>query len=280
MARISTFVDEAAEARYRSVYDDALAVLPDHERVDTDTEFGTVRALTFGDGDATPVVLLHGMSCTSAMWAPNIAALAAGRRVIALDAIADCGGSRQTAPISGRGDVVVSIVQSLAELGVERAHFVGLSYGAWAAAGCAVEAPELVASLSLLEPAATLHPIKAAYVLGLLASFVRRSPRRWDFLFHRRPFDELIALLDASRGFRPAGPLPHSLKDDELAAIVAPTQVILGSHSTTCDEARTRKRLATLPHVPVHVVEHAGHIVSVDQPEAVNRLLAAFIAKR
>lgn len=280
MPRISSFVNEAARERYRDVFRRALSTLPSHDIEQVRTDFGRVQVLSFGEGWEAPVVLLHGLSCTSAMWRDNVRALAENRRVVAIDIVTDCGGSVQSAPVASLEDLVRSITQTLDALGIHRAHFVGLSYGAWIGAGLALHEPDRVVSLSLLEPAGTIHGIKPAYVVGLLGSFLRRSARRWKFLFHRRPSDELIALLDASRGFRPRAPLPKVLADDQLARLRVPTQIILGRQSTTCDVKQTRARLAALPRdVPLHVVDDAGHIVSVDQPDVVNSLLVEFMRR-
>lgn len=279
MAPLSSFVNESARQRYRLIYDAALATLPRHTRKQIGTDFGSIQALDLGGGPGLPVVLLHGMSCTSAMWAPNMESLAARRRVIALDTVVDAGGSTQTAPVTDLADVARSVAQAIDGLGIRKAHFVGLSYGAWTAAGVALHEADLVASVSLLEPAMTIHRIKPAYLRGFLASFVRKSPRRWDFLFHRRPPDELIALLDASRSFRPRAPLPGVLPDQQLAAIDVPLQVILGDRSATCDASRTSSRLGeVLPGARVRVVPDAGHIVSVDQPDPVNMLVNDFLS--
>lgn len=280
MAKVGRFWSDEGEAEYRRVYDDARALWPEHEVRRVETRYGEVQTLTVGSGDATPIVLLHGMSCTSLMWRPNVEALAADRPVIAIDSIVDCGGSVQSSPAPDLDAVVDSIVQTLDGLGVQRAHLVGLSYGGWSAAGLAMQAPDRVASTTLLEPAATLHPIRPAYLLGFAASFVRQSPRRWKHLFARRPADDIISLLDASRRFWPASPLPTVFSDDDLAAFRGPLQVVLGERSTTSDPRRTRDRLATvLPQTPLTVIPGAGHVVSTDDPEAVNRLVLDFIAR-
>ncbi|MDO5678555.1 MAG: hypothetical protein Q4G35_13755, partial [Propionibacteriaceae bacterium] len=146
------------------------------------------------------------------------------------------------------------------------------------AAGVALQTPDLVASLTLMEPAMTLHRIRLAYFGGLLASFVRKSPQRWNFLFERPAPEELIALADASRTFRPAAPLPTLFSDDELARLAMPLQVILAGRSTTSNPDRVRDRLS-IHHrdAPVHVIPTAGHMVSVDAPVDVNRLLADWL---
>lgn len=276
---VGKFWSDEGERAYRSVYEGARALWPPHQVHQVPTRLGTVQALTLGEGDGTPVVLLHGMSCTSLMWRPNVEALAASRPVVAIDSIADCGGGTQTAPAPDLRALTDDVAEVLDALGIRRAHFVGLSYGAWVAAGMSLHHPARVASTSLLEPAATLNPIRPAYLLGFAASLVRRSPRRWKHLFARRPSDDLIALLDASRRYWPAAPLPTVFSDDDLASLEGPVQVILGGRSTTSDPDRDRRRVAeVLPGARLAVVPDAGHIVSVDDPAAVNALLLEFLA--
>ena len=77
MAKVGRFWSDEGEAEYRRVYDDARALWPEHEVRRVETRYGEVQTLTVGSGDATPIVLLHGMSCTSLMWRPNVEALAA-----------------------------------------------------------------------------------------------------------------------------------------------------------------------------------------------------------
>ena len=275
---VGRFWSAAGEAEYRRIYEEARALWPAHDVRRVDTSYGTVQTLTVGSGDATPVVLLHGMSCTSLMWRPNVEALAATRQVIAIDSIVDCGGGTQTSPAPDLSAVVDSVTQTLDGLGVERAHLVGLSYGAWTAAGLARLAPGRVASTSLLEPAATIQSLRPAYLLGFATSLVRPTPRRWKHLFARRPADDLVALLDASRRFWPAAPLPSVFGDDDLAALPGPIHVILGERSTATDAGYTRKRLGQLlPGAGLTVIPDAGHMVSIDAPDPVNDALLRFL---
>ncbi len=127
MARLSSFGSQSARQRYRLVYDAALATLPPHHIKQVSTDFGSIQALELGTGTGLPIVLLHGMSCTSAMWGPNLEVLSRDRRALALDSLVDAGGSTQTAPVTDLADVARSVAQALDGLGVKKAHFVGLS---------------------------------------------------------------------------------------------------------------------------------------------------------
>ncbi len=175
MAKVGRFWSDEGEAEYRRVYDDARALWPEHEVRRVETRYGEVQTLTVGSGDATPIVLLHGMSCTSLMWRPNVEALAAGRPVIAIHSIVDCGGSVQSSPVPDLEAVVDSIVQTLDGLGVQRAHLVGLSYGGWSAAGLAMQAPDRVASTMPPHRART-SPSRSPRACGLPSASSRAWP--------------------------------------------------------------------------------------------------------
>ena len=62
MAKVGRFWSDEGEAEYHRVYDDARALWPEHEVRRVETRYGEVQTLTVGSGDATPIVLLHGMS--------------------------------------------------------------------------------------------------------------------------------------------------------------------------------------------------------------------------
>ena len=85
-----------------------------------------------GNGD--PVLLLHGLGGELGVWEPVVDALAAQRDVIAVD----LPGFGASPPLDGGADptpgaIAVALVPFLDELGLERAHLVGNSLGAWVA---------------------------------------------------------------------------------------------------------------------------------------------------
>ncbi|WNG48179.1 hypothetical protein F0U60_31620 [Archangium minus] len=66
------------------------------------TRFGRTHVLVSGPREAPPFFLLHGMTGTSTMWAPNIAALARTHRVYMPEVPGDFGWSEIAPPGSGR----------------------------------------------------------------------------------------------------------------------------------------------------------------------------------
>src|SRR5579859_2178912 len=124
-------------------------------------------------GHGEPVVFIHGVFVANP-FRPLLAepALADRYRLIAYQRR----GYAESSPVAGQ----VSLARQAADcrallrhLGVERAHVVGHSFGACIALQLAMDAPETVQSLALLEPALTLGASAQPYREALTRSIQR-----------------------------------------------------------------------------------------------------------
>ncbi|MGD0703610.1 MAG: alpha/beta hydrolase [Trebonia sp.] len=102
-----------------------------------------------------PVVLIHAGVADRRMWDPIWPPLTRERDVVRLDlrGFGDSAG-RPNGPVSPAEDVL----GALADLGVDRCHLVGASFGAGVAVETALTRPPAVASLVLAPPAGALFP--------------------------------------------------------------------------------------------------------------------------
>jgi pimeloyl-ACP methyl ester carboxylesterase len=106
------------------------------------------------------VVCLHGIAQHGGIFAGLGERLAAGgRTVVALD-LRGHGASLREPPWN-TATHVADALEAVATLGVERATWVGHSFGGRVAAALASEAPEITARLALLDPALEVAPEKA-----------------------------------------------------------------------------------------------------------------------
>jgi pimeloyl-ACP methyl ester carboxylesterase len=107
---------------------------------------------THGGGDATPLVLLHGMAGSSQQWLPATLPLAGKRPLILPDFR---GHARSTSPedVSQYSIPIYAadIAAFLDALGIERAHIGGQSLGGFTSAQLAVDFPEKCASVLLCD---------------------------------------------------------------------------------------------------------------------------------
>jgi len=95
----------------------------------------------FGEGD--PVVLLHGGFGSVEMFGPNVAALAAGRRVIGVDLQSH--GRTPAADRPMRFETMADDIAALiGELGLSRADIMGFSLGGGVALRTAIQHPDVV----------------------------------------------------------------------------------------------------------------------------------------
>ena len=188
-----------------------------------------------GRADGVPLVLLHGGGSTiESTWGRVLPIFAAHRRVIALDEQAHGRTSDRDAPLTfeSSADDVAALLQHLR---VAQADLMGFSNGASVALKVAIRHPGLVRKLVFA------------------SSMTKRSgaqPQFWDFIAKARFEDMPQALKDA---FLRVNPDPAKLRnmhdkdlarmrnfqdvpDAEVAAIRAPTLVMLGDHDVVRPE--------------------------------------------
>ena len=264
-----------------------------------------VRVLSHGSG--TPVVLLHGVSLSAAVWAPLFAALH-GCRLLAVD----LPGHGLSDPVEYRRGEVREHAHRLLEdlfdaLELERAHVIGHSLGGmfalWHAARPAARIASLVAvgdpavalpgtrvrmPLSLLTvrgvgPAVLRSPSPRAAYRRLLAQGLGRAevaaapPALLEALrlSSRRPENArtVASLMRAIDGFR--RPRPESvLSSAELAAIATPTTFIWGTEDPYLSADAARPSIARMPAATLHELP-AGHGPWLVHPARTAELITA-----
>lgn len=111
-----------------------------------------VRIGRAGEGDATPVVLIHGYSGDLNNWLFNIEALAEKAPVIAVD-LPGHGGSTKDVGDGTLQALADTVAEALEAAGVVSAHLVGHSLGAAVAARIAADRSGFAQSLTLIAPA-------------------------------------------------------------------------------------------------------------------------------
>ncbi|MGI6874238.1 alpha/beta fold hydrolase [Amycolatopsis sp. 3B14] len=253
MSGLGGFRSAGERARYEAVYDEALRAMPEPAAVrDLPTAFGAVRVYRFGTG-GEPLVLLPGRCGTSVAFRAGIPALARRHRVHTVDPLGEPGRSEQTAPVRDGADQARWLDETLARLGLERAHLLGVSTGGWLAANLAVRRPERVASLTLADPVATFAPVPPGLVLRALPVGLRyvsswARPRFLRWATGADPADTVEGrLLSAGfQHFRTALPRPVPFTDEQLRALAMPVLAIIAGRSVVHDPRRAYARARAL----------------------------------
>ncbi len=280
-------------AIYEAAYSKAFDRLPRPTRtIDVSTSYGVVRVYEWVNPGAppTPVVLLPGRGSGVPMWSENLPSLAAQRTVYAMDALGDAGLSAQTVPLTTSADQAVWIDQTLASLGVSRAHIVGHSFGAASAASLAVHRPGRVASLTLLEPAFVLNWPPATTLAWSIPASLTFLPQSWRNTAIAKVAGEDPGAIDlddpvatmitvGNTGYSTALPTPSPLTEDQLRSLAAPTYVAIADGSPITNGVTSLEKAALIPTVEARIWPGTTHSLPMQVAEPLARELASFWAR-
>ncbi|GAA1700371.1 alpha/beta hydrolase [Kribbella yunnanensis] len=284
MSGIGHFTNAQAQASYLSLYDATIAAIPGSPTVhDIPTTFGQVRVYRFGSATGTPYMLLHGRGATTAMWEPNLAGLAASRTVYALDSLGEPGRSIQTLPIRTSADQAAWVLEVLDGLGIDRAHFAGVSGGGWLAFNQALHTPDRVATAALIEPAHVLARFSPKFLLGGL-SLLPGIPQRYGDRFlawvsgnpdMTLPISQLLTA--GMHNYRMSLPMPAYGTDAQLRSLQMPVLALLGGRTIPHNPHKAGHRAQSLiPTNQTEIWPEATHALSGEFPDQLNARLLKF----
>ena len=246
----------------------------------------SAQALQAGTG---PVVLLiHGVGLCAEAWGPQIPALAAGARVVAVD-MPGHGGSDPLPPGARLPEYVAWAARVVQALGAGPVSVAGHSMGALIAAGLAVDHPALVARAALLNgvhrrsPAARAAVLARADELAAGGDGIEGPLSRW--------FTEDQAALRAQaeawlRRVSPAGYAAayrafaegDACYADRLGEIRVPLLVLTADGDANSTPEMTRAMAAMAPQGRAVVIPGHRHMVNLTAPGAVTAALAEWLA--
>jgi 3-oxoadipate enol-lactonase / 4-carboxymuconolactone decarboxylase len=240
-----------------------------------------------GPDEAPPLVLLASVGGTTQMWTPVLGPLVEQFRVVRIDhrGHGDSPAARPSLPCS-IADLADDVVDTLDEVGIDRADIAGISLGGMTGMWLAVHRPERVKRLALLCTSAYLPPAQgwldraSAVRTGGMAAIVEPVVARWITAELADRDAELLAALKAML----AGVEPESYAQcceaiaamdlrPDLARIAAPTLVLAADHDTATPIEHARTVAAGIPDARLATVERAAHIATVEQPGHIASLL-------
>ncbi|MBM7368298.1 3-oxoadipate enol-lactonase [Gordonia hydrophobica] len=240
-----------------------------------------VHAVVAGDRDKPAVVLSNSLGSTHRMWDAQVDALAEHFLVVRYDTRGH-GNSPVPAGPYAIDDLADDVVDLLDGLGIERAHFVGLSLGGMTGMRLAARNPDRVNRLGLLCTAAVMGPaqnwtdrasaVRANGVSAIAEAVVSRwfAPGYLDARPDEKAYYESMVAATPDEGY--AGCCEAIAVMDQVAdlpSITAPTLAIAGAD----DPATGPDVLATIADGVVDgrllVVPDAAHMANAQHPEVV-----------
>jgi len=238
---------------------------------------GTIVAYDSGTGDGrTPVVLVHGINMSAAVW-EGLADELAPRRVVSID-LRGHGDSVMSGPYDAAG-YAADVLAVMDALGIERAHLVGTSFGGPVVATIAADAPDRVASITALGSAISAEGavdidegIKMLKEVGAL-DFFRGFMGQASFAPGTDP--ALIEAAAQQAGSRDVDVIAEIVRvaftadaSDAVNRSKAPALVLTGEFDMTCPIPAGEARAAGLGTELV-VLQGRGHMAMVEDPAAV-----------
>jgi pimeloyl-ACP methyl ester carboxylesterase len=214
-----------------------------------------------------PLVLLHGLTGSGADWAPVAARLAAGRRVIALDARGH-GLSDWSADAAYAGDAhFADVATALDALGVARCDLAGFSMGGSVAILVAGALPERVARLIVVDayPAPAMSPGSRA-IAEAVAALAMCDGLGFDPAIARRIAEELASGEACRLDLWPF-----------WEALRCPTLLVRGAWSDVLPAPLAAEMLARQPRARLATVPGVGHQIPFQRPRELAELIEDFL---
>lgn len=228
-----------------------------------------------------PLLLLPGMMCDARLFSPQIAAFSAERPVM-------------VAPMTAR-DSIEALASDILRHAPPRFALTGLSMGGIVAMEIIARAPDRVTHLALLDtnPAAEpparanarlpqIEAVRAGHLRRVMRdemkpNYLSDGPRKGQIL------DLCMAMAEAL-GPEVFAKQSHALASrpdqcDALRRVTVPTLVLCGKDDTLCPLDRHELLRDLIPAATLSVIEGAGHLPTLEQPERTNAALRDWLAR-
>jgi pimeloyl-ACP methyl ester carboxylesterase len=226
------------------------------------------------EGEGDPVVLLHGGLSDSTGWGSQTPALVQGRRVFLVDRRGHGKTPDTDAPFSYE-DMAAETIEFLEQVVGGSAALVGWSDGAIVALFVAMERPDLVPRQVLIGGSFHYDGLMPGFDLGddpsaddvaifkAMYEAVAVDPSHWPVFFAK-----------TMKLWREQ----PTLTVDHLAKVSVPTLVLVGDDDALSLE-HTVAMYEALQEAELAVVPGTSHVLTLEKPDLVNRLILDFLAE-
>jgi 3-oxoadipate enol-lactonase len=244
-------------------------------------------------GTGPLAIFLHGIGGNRTNWRDQLPAFSQVFHAVAWDARGYGDSDDYEGPLEF-GDFAADLRRVLDYFGAQRAHLIGLSMGGVIALDFVSRYRDRVATLTLCDSSAGFGSLSQAR----RAEFIRL--RQEPLLAGKEPRDIAPAVAQSLLGKNPragayeqlvasmsalhkhsylktiAGTVNYS-RNFDLEKIAAPTHVVVGEQDTLTPPAVSREMARRIPSAHLTIIEGAGHLSNIEQPEAFNRAVLGFL---
>jgi 3-oxoadipate enol-lactonase len=245
-----------------------------------------------GRTDRPVVMMSHSLGSSLAMWNPQMAALEPSFRVLRYDVRGHGGSEAPQGPYSLEL-LAEDAVGLLDALGIGACHWVGLSMGGMIGQALALDHAGRLLSASLCDTAAAVgedaQPVWQERIDTVrsrgVAALAEGTLERWftpPFLLRNPPEVELIRRLflsTPSEGYIGCiGAIRRLNHLGRLCGIRLPVLIVVGEDDQGTPVAASEAMRARIDGARMVILPSARHLSNVEQPEAFNAALVAFLS--
>jgi pimeloyl-ACP methyl ester carboxylesterase len=236
-----------------------------------------------GEGQRPPVVLIHGAGCTHLYWPSELRRLP-GYRVYAPDlpGHGKSGGRGQQSILAYADE----LLDWLTSLGLHSAVFVGHSMGSAIILSLALNHPEHVLGLVLIGGGARLR-VAPVLLEGAAqpTTFQNVIETIVSWSFSPQAPAQLVELAKQNMAETRPSVLHSDLlacdafdKSEHISEIRQPTLIICGEDDKMTPLRSSQFLSSSIANATLEIIPHAGHMVMLEQPQAVAEALARFLS--
>jgi 3-oxoadipate enol-lactonase len=254
------------------------------------------RLATWDSGDGTPLLFIHGVGTSGALWQKDLADLAADCRVIVYDRRGYGASSESPRDWEAHREDAAALLD---KLGAKPAVVVGYSGGATIALDLALQRPDLVREMVLLDPAFNLKRcITPGFIRHLFSARLlnrlgrpRRGAEHWmryvgsypagGSAFEKASAERRETLLRNASGIFAdfASGLGDHVPEDRLTGIEIRTTIVDCELSPPFLRRSCQRLRGLMPQARAVTLEHSGHHIGVDAHDELVALLSDVVAR-
>lgn len=261
----------------------------------TDFIPGPPRIAVDHTGSGPLVIFLHGIGGNRTNWHDQLPEFGRHFHAVSWDARGYGESDDYDGPLEF-GDFAIDLARVIDHFRARRAHLVGLSMGGVIALDFALRYPDRLATLTLCDSMPGFGHLTESQRREfirlrqepLLAGKEPRdiAPAVAKTLLSKSPrpgcFERLVASMAALHKESYIKTITGSVnyaRPLELEIITAPALVVVGAEDALTPPETSREMARRIPGARLTVIEGAGHLSNIEQPEAFNRAVLAFLTE-
>jgi pimeloyl-ACP methyl ester carboxylesterase len=271
---------------YRAALIDKIGISIEQAEVIIDS----VKTVYLSAGTGNPVICLHGAGAGAVTWYPSIGAISESFRVFVPDIVGYGDSDKPCAPYD-RPYFSKWLNDFLIKMKIPKAHIVGLSQGGAIALQFAIDNPEKVDKIVLVDSGGLGARVSFWALAGIiwLNSFPSSVANRFNspYILHNPESRDLnhslysVAVIKSAGGknaFKQGrGSAISKIPEESLQQIKNETLIIWGKDDRLFSVEHGEIAAKIIPNAKIHVIADAGHLPLIDQPEIFNKILTDFL---